>query len=42
MTIDYNDIDDMIISGSWDNSIKLWKCDNRSIIINKQHLDRIV
>ena len=31
----------MIISGSDDESIKLWKCENRSIIINKQHLTGI-
>ena len=40
-TIDYNQIDDIIISGSWDGSIKLWRCDIRSIIINKHYLKAI-
>ena len=31
----------MIISGSYDKSIKLCKCNNRSIVINKQHLTKI-
>ena len=33
---DYNDKDDIIISGSIDKSIKLWNCRNQSIIINKE------
>ncbi|KAM3132589.1 hypothetical protein pb186bvf_015261 [Paramecium bursaria] len=34
-TIDYNDKDDIIISGSTDKSIKLWNCKTKTIIIDK-------
>ena len=35
MAIDYNDVDDTIISGSGDKSLKLWNCKNKNIIIDK-------
>ena len=34
--IDYDDINDAIISGSNDKSIKLWDCKRQLIIINKE------
>ncbi|KAM3131954.1 Serine/threonine-protein kinase smu1 [Paramecium bursaria] len=41
--IDYNELKNYIISGSADKSIKLWDCNNQSIIINKMqsHLTSI-
>ena len=36
MAIDYNDKDDIMVSGSGDESIKLWDCRNQGIIINKE------
>ncbi|KAM3131309.1 Ski complex subunit Rec14 [Paramecium bursaria] len=36
LAIDYNDIDDRIISGSKDKSIKLWNCRNQCTIIDKE------
>ena len=34
--MDYNDIDDILINGSGDRSLKIWDCKNKSIIINKE------
>ena len=34
--IDFNSIDNLLISGSADGSIKLWDCKNLSIIIDKE------
>ena len=35
MAIDYNYKDKLLVSGSYDKSIKLWNCRNETIIINR-------
>ena len=34
--MDYNAMDDMIITGGFDKSIKLWNCKDKSLMIDKK------